>query len=61
MRRTLAVLVLVLVLPSCAAVVGPITSAAGGWWTHDRIDKLEENRVEALEERVRALEVGWGP
>ena len=31
-------------------------SAAGGWYTHDRIDKLEMGRVEALEKRVGELE-----
>ena len=42
-------------LPGCAALP-PVVSAAGGWYTHDRIDRLEAGRIEALEERVREIE-----
>ena len=42
-------------LPGCAALP-PAVSAAGGWYTHDRIDRLETGRIEALEERVKEIE-----
>ena len=42
-------------LSGCVALP-PVVSAAGGWYTHDRIDKLEVGRIEALEKRVGGLE-----
>lgn len=43
-------------LSGCVALP-PVVSAAGGWYTHDRIDRLEEGRIERLEERVGKMEV----
>ncbi len=54
MRVFMAGMVLAL-LSGCAAVP-PLTSAAGGWYTHDRIGRLEDGRVEELEKRVNGLE-----
>lgn len=50
-----AFIVLGAVLGGCAAVA-PLASAAGGWYTHDRIDYLEQDRVNGLEARVQRLE-----
>ena len=52
---SIAVTFLVLALSGCVALP-PAVSAAGGWYTHDRIDRLETGRIEALEERVREIE-----
>ena len=43
------------VLEGCVALP-PVTSAFGGWYTHNRIDRLEVGRIEKLEERVGKME-----
>ena len=45
----------VILLAGCA-MAPPLTSAVGGWYTHDRIDRLEVGRIEKLEERVGKME-----
>lgn len=52
------VLVVFLALLSLAgcAVLPPIVSATGGWYTHDRIDRLETGRIEELEKRMGLME-----
>ena len=50
-----APVLLFLILSGCVALP-PAVSAAGGWYTHDRIDRLETGRIEALEERMREIE-----
>ena len=56
--RTIAVVVMLITFaPSCVAVA-PLSSAVGGWYTHDRVDRLEEGRIEALERRVDGLTPG---
>ena len=52
----LAFAALILVLQSGCVALPPAVSAAGGWYTHDRIDRLEAGRIEALEERVKKME-----
>lgn len=42
-------------LIACAPV-GYVASAASGFYTHDRIDRLEDHRIETLEVRVGELE-----
>lgn len=45
----------VLLINGCV-VVPSITSAAGGWYTHQKIDKLEDGKVEDLDARVTRME-----
>ena len=55
-RTIVVIAVLTIFTPGCVAVA-PLTSAVGGWYTHDRVDRLEEGRIEALERRVDGLGV----
>ena len=52
----LLVLGILSLLPGCVALP-PVVGAAGGWYTHDRIDKLEVGRIEALERKMDELGV----
>jgi len=49
-----------LVFMSGCAILQPVASAGAGFYTHKRIDDLEEktqpNRIDALEDRVKDLE-----
>ena len=53
--RTLGALLVLGLLAGCVALP-PVMSAAGGWYTHNRVDRLEDDRIEALEKRVSGLE-----